>query len=417
MFEYIAVFYLWATNRDNLEVYSFCFRRVLYLLEACYRKGNLNNDESKSEVVDMIGSYCGSNATVVISDLYWSALAFAISHELAHIYNNHNMIQCNDKPCRWEIEYAADKGGYEVILNLIDNKYPDISSQFQEVFQSYTYTAPEILLLFYEDLFYVGQWLHGELPGDSHPDFKSRIERLLEQSTSPDYLFDTEEGNAILATYWEISDLFREEFLLKLKNGKLETIKRKGEDTIMSGKGYEDAYAFDKSMCEVVRQIAQKEKVSENKAIGLWDIAMQIDVKGIIDGCDFIWTDGQGVFSTKAINVFYNQKNALEAIISMGVSISLPQDKLSTIRFLILILFHLYKCTTTELSNDMAKILIECHNRNAYKNGIYEDELLAATGVKMSALSMLERIHCVNTIDNTVFLNERVLINDTSIIQ
>ena len=126
--------------------------------------------------------------------------------------------------------------------------------------------------MFYEDLFYVGQWLHGELPGDSHPDFKSRIERLLEQSTSPDYLFDTEEGNAILATYWEISDLFREEFLLKLKNGKLETIKRKGEDTIMSGKGYEDAYAFDKSMCEVVRQIAQKEKVDKGGDADLFSV-------------------------------------------------------------------------------------------------------------------------------------------------
>ena len=70
--------------------------------------------------------------------------------------------------------------------------------------------------------------------------------------------------------------------------------------------------------------------------------------------------------------------------------------------------------TTIKNTPNLTEILA---NAKPNKNGIYEDELLAATGVKMSALSMLERIHCVNTIDNTVFLNERVLINDTSIIQ
>lgn len=414
LFEYIAVYYLWTTNKDNPELYGFCFQKALRLLDGCYRKGNLDSDEGKSEIIDMINQYCGNNAVIVISDLYWSALAFAICHELAHIYHEHNGIECDDKSENWEIEYTADKCGCEMILNLIDKKYSEISSPFHEVFQQYTYTAPEILFLFYEDLFYVGQWLHGEQPGDSHPDFRSRIDRMLEQSISPKYSLDTKEGNAILAAYWEISDLFREEFFLKLKNGKLEIIKRKGENTTMSGNGYEEAYAYDHAMCVIIRQIAKNEQVSEGKAVGLWDLAIQIDVTGTFAGRDLIWKTGDQVYSTKAINVIYNQKNALEAIVEMGVSISLPQDKLSTIRFLILILFQLYKISTVELSQDMAKILIECHKRNAYKNGIDEDKLLAAAGVEVDALNMLYRIKSIRIEDGKLFLNEKVLIGDTN---
>ena len=412
LFEYIAVFYLWATNKDNPELYGFCFQKTLRLLDGCYRKGNLDSDEGKSEIIDMINTHCGSNAVIVISDLYWSALAFAMSHELAHIYHEHSKIQCDDKSRNWEIEYIADKYGCEVFFNLIDKKYSEISSPFHEVFQQYAHTAPEILFLFYEDLFYVGQWLHGERPGDSHPDCRSRINRLLEQSISPKYSLDTKEGNAILAAYWDISDLFREEFFLKLKNGKLEIIKRKGEDTTMSGKGYEKAYAFDQAMCKTVREMAKKEKVSEENAVGLWDLAIQIDVTGTFEGRDLIWKTGKQISSTKPINVIYNQKNALEAIVEMGVSISLPQDKLSTIRFLILILFQLYKISTVDLSVDMAKILIECHNRHAYKNGIDEDKLLAAAGVKVDALNMLYKLNSVIIENGKVYLNEKVLIGD-----
>ena len=53
LFEYIAVYYLWAVNRDNLDVYSFCFRTALYLLDSCFRKGNLDSDECKAEIVEI----------------------------------------------------------------------------------------------------------------------------------------------------------------------------------------------------------------------------------------------------------------------------------------------------------------------------------------------------------------------------
>jgi hypothetical protein len=206
--------------------------------------------------------------------------------------------------------------------------------------------------------------------------------------------------------------LFREEFFLKLINGKLEIIKRKGEDTTMSGKGYEEIYAFDDYMCETIRQMAQDQQVPERKAIGLWNLAIQIDATGSLGGHDIVWKAENKTYSTKGINIIYNQKNVLEAIIEMGVSINLPQDKLSTVRFLLLILFQLYKTTTIELSDDMAKILIECHKHNAYQNGIDENELLTVTGVGVNALNKLIEMKSVSIENGIVFLKEKVLIGN-----
>lgn len=60
----------------------------------------------------------------------------------------------------------------------------------------------------------------------------------------------------------------------------------------------------------------------------------------------------------------------------------------------------------------MAKILIECHNRHAYRNGIDEDKLLAAAGVKVDALNMLYKLNSVIIENGKVYLNEKVLIGD-----
>lgn len=413
LFEYIAVYYLWAVKRDDIDVYSFCFRTALYLLDSCYRKGNLDSDRYKSELVEMLGKHCRDAAPSVISDLYWAAVAFAMCHELAHIYHYHHKVQTEDKAINWQLEYDADLFGGRIFLNLINGNYSEFDSPFHEVFNSYAYTAPEILFLFYEDAYYIGQWMYGENPGDSHPDIQSRIKKLLDLSDAPVFTFDTEEGNTVLASFWDISDLFREEFFLKLKNGKLEEIKRKGADTTMAGHGYEEAYAFDKAMCDQVRQMAEEEKVSPNQAVGLWDIAVQIDVEGKDKCLSMVWSDGTKTYSTKAVNVFFNLKAVLEAIIEVGLTLVLPKDVLATVRFALLILFKLYKITTVELTDDMAKLLVECHKRNAYKAGVKVSELLDATGVEPAALEKLEELACLHFTANRdmVVLDEKVLVN------
>lgn len=413
LFEYIAVYYLWAVKKDDIDVYGFCFRTALYLLDNCYRKGNLDSDECKAEIVDTISKHCPDAAPSVISDLYWAALAFAMCHELAHIYHDHHDVQSDDKSINWRLEYDADLFGGRIFLNLINGKYSEFDSRFHEVFNDYAYTAPEILFLFYEDAYYMGQWMYGEYPGDSHPDIRSRIDKLLELSDAPEFTFDTEEGNAVLSSYWDISDLFREELFLKLKNGKLEEIKRKGADTTMAGNGYEEAYAFDKAMCNQVKKMAEDENVSPNKAVGLWDIAIQIDVVGEDKCLSMVWSDGTKTYSTKAVNVFFNQKAVLEASIEFGLTLALLKDAFATVRFALLILFKLYKITTVELTDEMAKLLVECHKRNAYNTGVKVSELLEATGGDPAALEKLEELACLHFTDDRdkIILDEKVFIN------
>ena len=232
-------------------------------------------------------------------------------------------------------------------------------------------------------------------------------------SDAPEFTFDTEEGNAVLSSYWDISDLFREELFLKLKNGKLEEIKRKGVDTTMAGNGYEEAYVFDKAMCNQVKKMAEDENVSPNKAVGLWDIATQIDVVGEDKCLSMVWSDGTKTYSTKAVNVFFNQKAVLEAIIEFGLTLALPKDAFATVRFALLILFKLYKITTVELTDEMAKLLVECHKRNAYNTGVKVSELLEATGGDPVALEKLEELACLHFTDDRdkIILDEKVFIN------
>lgn len=419
LFEYIAVYYLWAVKKDDIDVYEFCFRTALYLLDYCYRKGNLDSDEYKAEIVDMISKHCPDAAPSVISDLYWAILAYLMCHELAHIYHCHHDSQSDGKNNNHLLEYDADLSGGRIFLNLINGKYSEFDSVFHEVFNDYVYTAPEILFLFYEDAYYMGQWMYGEHQGNSHPDIRSRIDKLLELSDAPEYTFDTEEGNAVLASYWNMSDLFREEFFLKLKNGKLEEIKRKGADRILTGNGYEEAYAFDRAMCSQIRKMALDAKVSPAKAVGLWDIAIQRDAYGENKSIQtdkflsFIWSDGTKTYSSKSVNVFFNQKAVLEAIIEFGLTLALPKDALATVRFALLILFKLYKITTLELTDDMAKLLVECHKRNAYKKAVSVSELLEATGVEPAALEKLEELACLHFTDDRdkIILDEKVFIN------
>lgn len=111
IFEYVAVYYLWTINRKDLEVYSSCFQKALFLLDGCYRKGRLDADETKAEIIDLIHACGFPQAPIVISDLYWVALAFVMCHELAHIYLNHPKDGYDDKASNWAVEYEADKLG------------------------------------------------------------------------------------------------------------------------------------------------------------------------------------------------------------------------------------------------------------------------------------------------------------------
>ena len=87
---------LWAKDFEDKELFSFCFRYATGLFNYSCRLGVLTNDDRKAQLVEIIRKHCDINGVNLISDLYWSCLAFAYCHELAHIYLKH--VELNNQP-------------------------------------------------------------------------------------------------------------------------------------------------------------------------------------------------------------------------------------------------------------------------------------------------------------------------------
>lgn len=407
LLEYVATYYLWARYTEDTHMFSFCFRNTLHLLNECCRKGAVDSDAVKSMLMEQIKKHGDANAICLITDLYWCIIAFALCHEVAHIYLGDSIIHCKEQ--LWRAEYDADAVGYHMFLQLIDGSIHGLASPFSSVFHDYLYVAPMILFLFYHDLFTLGYWLFGDTIGDTHPPLLTRLEKLLEQSQSQDYIFDTCQGNSLLQNYWDISDLFIEELFYKLKNGKLEIIVRKGCD-YMAGNGYEEAFQFDTDMCDEMRKIAETHGIIPERMVGLWDIIIQTDIIGIDQAHGFVWSYKDKIYSTKAFNVFFRQKELLKAVIECGLTLTIPENKIKTIQMGLLILFKLCQVVTVPISDDQAKLLCECHMQNAYVRGINENYLLEKLSIPRSTVDELCAVSSIRLENGNIFLNEKILL-------
>ena len=204
LFEYIANYYLVALKDGKEEVDTEdLMNRQLYYLDHCVRKGNLDSDETKVLLIQDL-QHLETHQLQLINDLYWSALAFAMCHELAHIYNHDDFDTNEESPEKMQLaESKADHTAYDIYLRIISGEFDGIPSCFHEVFHDYLYTAPMILFLFYNDLYFVCHNIFGEEIGENHPESITRINELLRQSESMDYEFESEDGNAILCSYWK----------------------------------------------------------------------------------------------------------------------------------------------------------------------------------------------------------------------
>ena len=122
LFEYVSTYYLWARDFKDDNVFSFCFRYTLMLLNCTNRLGILTSDEQKCQLVKQLTERYDIQALNLISDLYWSCLAFAFCHEIAHVYLKHTERPPDNL---WKDEYDADDVGYEVSLKIIEAVHED----------------------------------------------------------------------------------------------------------------------------------------------------------------------------------------------------------------------------------------------------------------------------------------------------
>lgn len=409
LFEYIATYYLWAKVEKDVDVFSFSFKYTVTLLNYACRLGILTNDEREAQLVSQIRKHCDLGEVNLIADLYWSCLAFAFCHEIAHIYLNHTEHRTDSLDVRWQREYDADAIGYGVYLELIETVKEDAKIPFAGIFHDYLYVAPMILFQFYEDTYFMDYWLFGERAGNSHPPLQARIHALLQISEQPKYTFETREGNIVLHNYMDVSDHFREQLLIKLQKGKLHPLVQ-GGFAYMSSSGYLEAVRFQENMCDELRVEAERMGIDRDRLVGLWDTAVDIELLDSPDTNAFVWSHEGKTYSSKAFNVRFSLKKVLVSVLELGGSLELPDTSVKTIFAALLILYKIAEITTIELSEDQAAALIECYRLHADRYPIKEDQLLLVPGVSEATITNLSHIGCVELSEGTVRLQEEIFI-------
>ena len=226
LFVYAATYYTWARYEDCEDISFECFRQALFNYNACCREGELLGTDGKMHLVNLGSADLKDWEIALIGDLYWCMLAFALCHEVAHIYLKHNM-PSNLEEAHIQ-EYEADKTGYDIFLKLMIRYMHSSEDVVPSIFQENMYAAPMILFLFYHDLFVVDAVLHNEEKGNTHPFEQARIDRLLDISQSNEYDFDSRDGNIILEGFYRVSDAFCSVLKSKLAQGTLNKFTGKG---------------------------------------------------------------------------------------------------------------------------------------------------------------------------------------------
>lgn len=410
LFEYIANYYLWSRFGDS--VFPFCFPYALNLIDICCRQGYINTEENRFPLLDTLKEKCDARGYVFIANMYWSILAFIMCHELAHIYIDNNSSQLNTPLNNKQIEILADEYGYNVFLSLIDGHMPHLDSPFLEVFHDYLYAAPMVLFLFFEDLYYMEYWIYGEkIALREHPSFSDRIFHLLEISRLNDYSFSVDEGDDVLRCFWDISDLFREELIYKLKNGKLSQFIQKGYRNMKNTTGYEEALSFDNHLKNELIIYANSENINQTKLIGLYNIAVKFEVldSDVADHGFVRSVDGKMV-SQKPYNLKFRLSASLAAIIDMGVTLFTENNAMLTVVQLIKILITVIGESAVEISEEQAKVLIECHKLHADKFLIDEGTILQNAGTTHKTIDELCKLRCIELVDGKIRLIETIII-------
>lgn len=411
LLEYTANHYLWA--RFGNDVFPFCFKYTLKILDACCRQGYLNSDESLCELLSQFKDKGDAKAYTFIADLYWCIIAFIMCHELAHIYIDDISKKENKPITDIEAETLADEYGYKVFLHLIESMNSHTDSPYATVFQDYLYAAPMILFLFYEDLYFMENWIYGErISLGEHSSFSSRLSRLLDLSREWDIQIDLSEGDAVLASYWNISDLFREELVYKLKNGKLAEVMQKGYCNMKNTSGYEQALQFDMSIQQQLNTLAANLGINPGKMIGLYNIAVKYDVlDSEVADHSLVHTANGKVVSTKPYNLRFRLAASLSAVIDTGITLFAPGQIILTIMQLINILITLVSESSIEISEEQAKVLLECYRLNTMHSPVNEDQILTAVGASHKTVDELCRLKCIELVDGKIKLVEEIILN------
>lgn len=210
----------------------FCYQYTLFILnDMCFNEFKqpvvLPNEESAGLLLSKMEDK--PNLLAISSNIFYSALAFALLHEISHAYLNHD-----EKTVGIEKEMEADEKAYLIYLNFCyDVQNDKISSNFKDCLKSYTYMAPMYLLDFYYVVYYTGSFLcpyHPAAGKEMFDDIVARKEALFDVFYSWESDTDPDEAYDMYNIYLDGAESFLRSFVASDKAGMLDIIKERNCD-------------------------------------------------------------------------------------------------------------------------------------------------------------------------------------------
>ena len=226
-FSYIAtqMFHSYTLGNTDDELYS--FRYTLSILNnMCYGDFKLpiiihDRESSLSLLEKFIDK---KHLLDLVTDIYFSSMAFGISHEIAHSYLNHygGIYDIN-------IEIDADTSAFKMLIDFCnDVSDKRIESNFYECMQPHVYMAPMYLLEFYYVIYYTGSFLcpHAEAVAKKFfDDIVKRKESMMEVFYEYENVKEDHLAYDLYNFYLNGQEHFLRQFIASDESGTLNRIK------------------------------------------------------------------------------------------------------------------------------------------------------------------------------------------------
>lgn len=215
---FLAVF-KWSKDFGDLEIYGNCFKYLLYLMNDVCILGEMQGADANMEMLEMVAG--DVQILQLAEDCYWTVLVFNLAHEIAHTYL-HSIGKVYTRQHPEKEEYDADAIAYHIVLRIIMDK-----EENNRILEEYTYLAPMMFMDFVDLFLYTDRVLYKTKVYDvSHPAVKKRKNHLFGIVDRPEYDFDTVDGNQLYSGFLDVHDEFKNQVLLKMERGKLNSILR-----------------------------------------------------------------------------------------------------------------------------------------------------------------------------------------------
>ena len=214
---FLLSMFKWSKDFGNLEIYSECFKYVLFLMNDVCIFGKMQGTDANDVLLGLV--FGDIQILQLAEDCYWTIVVFSLAHEVAHAYLAYTGRQYSKQHPEKE-EYDADMMAYHIVLKIIMEKEGE-----EQILEKYTYPAPMMYMDFFDLYYYTDRVLYkSRLSDPQHPWPVDRKKRLFAVVNKDEYDFDTVDGNHLYSGFLDVYDEYKDQVLLKMERGKLDKV-------------------------------------------------------------------------------------------------------------------------------------------------------------------------------------------------